>query len=62
MYFENSGLENRSLDKCLKSRVSERPSTDNITNGFKHCCNMKGSTFTIFINHCERNCIGKSLF
>ena len=25
-------------------------------------CNLNGSTFTIFINHCEGSCIGKSLF
>ena len=62
MYFRNSGLRKTSLDKCLKSRVSEDPWTHNITNGLKHCCNMNDSTFTIFINHCEGNCVRKSLF
>ena len=36
MYFRNEGLQKRSLDKYLKSRVSERPSTDNISNALKH--------------------------
>ena len=49
-------------DKCPKSRVSEDPEKDNKANGSKHCCNLNSSTFTLFINHCEGNCIGKSLF
>ena len=55
-------LQKRSLDKCLKSRVSEETSTDNITNGLKNCCKLNDSTFTIFSNHCDRNCVGKTLF
>ena len=62
MYFENSGLRKTSLDKCLKSLLSEDPSIENIRNGLKYCRNMNNSTFTIFINHCEGNCVGKSLF
>ena len=62
MYFRNEGLQKRSLDKYLKSRVSERPSTDNISNALKHFCNLNDSTFTIFIDHCEGNSIGKTLF
>ena len=49
-------------DKCLKSRVSEDASTDNLGNASKLCCNLNDSTFSIFINHCEGNYIGKSLF
>ena len=62
MYFRNLGLRKPSLDKCLKSGVSEDPSTDNIADGLKHCCNLNDSTLTIFINHCEGNCVRKSLF
>ena len=50
------------LDKCLKSRVSEDPQTENTADVSKHCCNLNDSTFTIFINHWEGSCIGKSLF
>ena len=62
MYFRNSGLQKTWLDKSLKSPVSEELSTDNIANGSKDCCNLNESTFTIFINHCEGNCVGESLF
>ena len=55
-------LRKTSSHKCLKGRVSEEPSTDNITNGLKHFCNLNDSSFTIFINHREGNCDGKSLF
>ena len=37
MYFQNYGLGKPCLDKCLKSRVSEDPSTINMVNGMKHC-------------------------
>ena len=37
MYYRNLGPQKTSLNKCLKSRVSEDPSKDNITNGLKHC-------------------------
>ena len=50
------------LDKCLKSRVSGDPKTENTGNGSTQCCNLSGSTSTIFINHREGSCIGKSLF
>ena len=61
MYFLNYRLRKKWLDECLKSRVPEDPSTDNIPNESKHCWNLNQSTFNIFINHCEGNCIGKSL-
>ena len=47
---------------CLKSRVSKDPSTDEIANGSKDCCNINESMFTIFINHCEGNYVRKSCF
>ena len=62
MHFQNSGLRKTLLKKCLKSSVSEDPWTDNITNGLKHCCNLNDSSFTIFMNECQGNCVGKSLF
>ena len=60
--FQELRLLKASLDECLKSRLSDDPSTANVTNDLKHCCNLNGSTFNIFINHCEGNCVGKSVF
>ena len=62
MYFLNYRLPKMWLDQCLKSPVSEAPSTHNMGNGSKHCCNLNDSTLEIFFNHCEGSCIGKSLF
>ena len=62
MYLWQYRLRKTWLDKCLKSRVSDDPSTDNMANGSKHFCNLKDSTVTIFFNHCESNYVGKSLF
>ena len=62
MYFRKYRLRNTWLHKCLKSRVLEDPSTEKMANGSKNCRNLNGSTFTIFINHCEGNYVGKSLF
>ena len=50
------------VDKCLKCRVSEDPSTDKMANRLKSYCNLKNCTFNMFINHFEGNCVGKSLF
>ena len=33
----------------------------NSLKGSKHCSNLDGSTFTIFFNHSDRNCVGKLL-
>ena len=41
MYLRKYRLRKTWLDQCLKSRVSEDPSTDNMANGSKHCCNLK---------------------
>ena len=43
------------LDKCLKSPVSEHPSTSNMVNGSKHSWNLNYGTFTIFIEDFEGN-------
>ena len=50
-----------SLSKCLKSPVSEDPSTSDMVNGPKLCWNLNDSTFTIFIDLCENNSGGKFL-
>ena len=55
MYFRTYGLRKTCLNKCLKSPVFEDPSTGNIVNRPKHCSNLIGSSFTIFIDPCERN-------
>ena len=48
------------LDKCLKSPVSEDPSTSNMVNGPKHCWNLSDSTFTIVIDPSKDNSGWKS--
>ena len=48
------------LDKCLKSSASDDPSTGHMVNGPKHSFNLDGSSFTIFVDHCEGNWVGKS--
>ena len=49
------------LHICLKTPVSEDPSTSKRVNVSKHCRNLHDSTFTIFIDHCRGNWVGKSL-
>ena len=61
MFFSNYRLQKTWLDKCLKSPVSEDPSTSDMVNGPKRCFSPRASTFTIFINHCYRNSVGKNL-
>ena len=55
MYSGTYGLRKTWLDKCLKSPVSEDPLTSNTGNELKEFVNLNGSTFTIFIDHGERN-------
>ena len=62
MYFRKCRLRKTGLDKCLKSRVSEDPETENMLNGLNHCCNLNGITFTIIIKHFEGGCVAKSHF
>ena len=61
MSFWNYGLRKTWLEKCLKTPVSEDPSTSNMGNGRKHCSKLKDSIFTIFIDHCEGNFAWKSI-
>ena len=53
MYLRKYRLRKTWSDKCLKNRISEDPLTEDLENVSKHCCNVKDSIFTIFINHCE---------
>ena len=55
MYFRNYGHRKKWLDKCLKSPISDDPSTSNMLNRQKHCYVLDDSTFTIFIDQCEGN-------
>ena len=55
MYFWNYGLSKTSLDKEQKSNALERPWTSNILNRLKKIWNVNDGTFTMFIDHCERN-------
>ena len=61
MYFRNYGLPKTLLDQCLKSPVSEHPTKSNMVNAPKHSSNLGDTSFTIFINHWEVNCLTKSL-
>ena len=38
-----------------KSPVSKDPSTGNMVNGLKHCCDLENSTVTIFTDDLEAN-------
>ena len=59
MYLRDYRLRKTWLCKCLKSRVSENRSTDNMANLSKHCCDLNDSTFTKVIDHCDDSSIGK---
>ena len=49
------------LDKCLKSPVSDDPSTSNMVNRLKHSLNLNDSTFAISIGCSEGNSVEKDL-
>ena len=55
MYFSTYGLQESWLDKCLKSPVSEDPSTSKVGSRPKLRSKLNDSTFTIFIDPCEGN-------
>ena len=61
MYFWTYRLPKVRLRKCLKSALSEDPSNSHMVNGLKHCWNLTGSTFTIFIDNCEGNSVAENL-
>ena len=62
MYFWLYGLKESMLDHCLKSPVSEDPSTSTMVKWPKHCWNLNDSTFNIFIDTCESNSGWESVF
>ena len=55
MHFLTYGIRKTWLDKCLKNPVSEDPSRSHMINAPKHCRNLNGSIFIIFIDHFEAN-------
>ena len=59
MYFRNYQLRKTWLDQCLKSSLSRDPSTENMANGSKHCCNLNDNTLIIFSNYCECSALEK---
>ena len=61
MYYWTYGLQQTWLDKCLKSLVSEDPSTSNMLEGPKKCSKLNDSAFTIFIDLSKVNSGWKSL-
>ena len=62
MYFWTYALRKTWSYKCLKSPVSEDPSTSNMGKGPKHCWNLNDSTFTISTDPSECNSVGKPFF
>ena len=61
MYCWTYGLRKTWLGKRLKSPSSEGPSTSNMVNRLKQSWNLNDSTFTLFIDNCERDSVVKSL-
>ena len=61
MYFRNYGLPKTWLDQCLKSPVSDDPTKSDMVNAPKYCSDLRETSFTIFINHWEVNCVIESL-
>ena len=55
MYFRIYGLQKTSLDKCLKTAVSQYPSTSNMINEPEHCSNLNAGAFAMFIDHSKGN-------
>ena len=60
MYFWTEGLLKTCSDRCLKSPLSENPSTSNMVNRPTQCSKLNDSTFTIFVDPLERSSCSKS--
>ena len=60
MYFRNYGLRKTRLHQCLKRHLSTDLSETNMVNATKYWRNLQATTFTIFIDHCECNWLGKT--
>ena len=61
MYFWTYRLRKTWLDKYLKSRFSEDPSTSNMVNGRRHRSKLSDSTYNIFTDLREDNSGWRSL-
>ena len=59
--FRNYRLQKAGLLKCLKSPVSEHLWTVNMLKGLKHCLNLHGGIFVIFLEHLDKKSAQKSL-
>ena len=59
MYFRYYTHRKAWLNKSLKSPLSEEPSTSIMVRDTKHCWNLNGTTFTIFLDSCEVKWVGK---
>ena len=53
MFFWTYGIQQRWLDKWLKTPAPEDRSTRKMINGPKNCSKLNGSTITRFIDPCE---------
>ena len=53
MYFQIYGVPKTRLDIYLKSTTSRYLSRSNMVYALKHCSNLHGGTFTIFIDQWE---------
>ena len=53
MFFRNCGLPKTRLDKYLKIVFSHYPSKSNMVKALKHCSDLHGGIFTIFMGHCK---------
>ena len=61
MYFRNYGLRKTWLYKWLKSPFPENPLAVKMLKGPKHCWNLCGSYFIMFLSHFGKYWVGKSL-
>ena len=61
MYFRNYGLQKTWLDQYSKSSFSDDPSKSNMVLTPKLSSNLTESSFSIFNDHWESNCLTKSL-
>ena len=55
MHFSTYGLRKTSIDKFLKSPISDACVTSKMVERAKYCPKLNDSTFTIFIDPCESN-------
>ena len=60
--FWNYRRRKAGLLKCQKSPVSKLLRTGNVVKGRKHCINLHGIIFVIFLYHSEKESARKSLF